>query len=73
MRTQPARAPHASAYTPVYVQVLASATTRMDAFIDRTLALSNASQLIPYITGDNSKQGYTGAALVRLLDNEMTG
>ena len=46
--------------------MLSSATTRMDAFIDRTLALSNASQLVAYITGGKAKERLTGKSLVRV-------
>jgi len=38
----------------------------MDAFIDRTLALSNASQLVAYITGGKAKERLTGKSLVRV-------
>ncbi|KAF5829049.1 hypothetical protein DUNSADRAFT_16642 [Dunaliella salina] len=44
-------------------KVLSTATSRTDAFIDRTLALSNASQLAAYITGGKAKENLTGKSL----------
>jgi len=53
----------ASAQRQMLLKVLSTATSRTDAFIDRTLALSNASQLAAYITGGKAKENLTGKSL----------
>mmetsp|Transcript_35342 Transcript_35342/g.89478 ORF Transcript_35342/g.89478 Transcript_35342/m.89478 type:complete len:1026 (-) Transcript_35342:222-3299(-) len=52
----------AAAQRDALLKVLASATGRMDSFIDRTIALSNVAALTPYLTSSSSSSSSSSSA-----------